>query len=431
MKPQNVTIVGDCWTTDVWDLYGSNPTYFAPRRFGTATHWNIDDNIESYNTPGFKKLKRRQLPDHPHYWQQKRTLYNRSVGTAFYYNTNGKVDRSVYDCPASAFSMFVGDDFGKWPGVDPRNMAIAKLQSSVNLSQGSLAVGLAEANKTAAHLAHTATRLVNAYRALRKGRLGDFASELGIAVPLKKIRGFGNQTRIQRAKGSDMRQFASSTWLEYSYGWKPLLSDFYAQAENFAEILIERQYVIREAKASKRIRTVYVASNVSGDGLWKSQNIIEIINGASYTVRYRIRDGAHNVGNVFGMMNPLQVAWEVVPFSFVADWFLPIGSFLENLSAYNGLEFAGGTLTQTRSVENTGKLVPGPGSVQSGKRLECGGINGSGRFSAYGKTRSLLSSFPSQSFPQFKDPRSFAHAASAIALLQSVFLGSRKNSVSR
>jgi hypothetical protein len=29
-----------------------------------------------------------------------------------------------------------------------------------------------------------------------------------------------------------------------------------------------------------------------------------------------------------GLVNPLEIAWEVVPYSFVVDWFLPVGSYI-------------------------------------------------------------------------------------------------------
>jgi hypothetical protein len=29
-----------------------------------------------------------------------------------------------------------------------------------------------------------------------------------------------------------------------------------------------------------------------------------------------------------GLVNPAEIAWEVVPYSFVVDWFLPIGSYI-------------------------------------------------------------------------------------------------------
>lgn len=48
-------------------------------------------------------------------------------------------------------------------------------------------------------------------------------------------------------------------------------------------------------------------------------------------VRYRAR--AADLPGRFGLLNPLSVAWELMPLSFVADWFLPIGSYLSGFDA--------------------------------------------------------------------------------------------------
>jgi hypothetical protein len=34
-----------------------------------------------------------------------------------------------------------------------------------------------------------------------------------------------------------------------------------------------------------------------------------------------------------GLTDPLSVAWELIPYSFVVDWFVPIGTYLDNLNA--------------------------------------------------------------------------------------------------
>jgi hypothetical protein len=47
-------------------------------------------------------------------------------------------------------------------------------------------------------------------------------------------------------------------------------------------------------------------------------------------------DMLHNFAEV-GFTNPLEVAWELVPFSFAADWFVPVGSWLSGLDALLGL----------------------------------------------------------------------------------------------
>jgi hypothetical protein len=55
--------------------------------------------------------------------------------------------------------------------------------------------------------------------------------------------------------------------------------------------------------------------------------------------------------NSLGLLNPLQVAWELVPFSFVVDWILPIGSFLEAATGTIGTTFDSGYTTYGLSVE--------------------------------------------------------------------------------
>jgi len=38
-----------------------------------------------------------------------------------------------------------------------------------------------------------------------------------------------------------------------------------------------------------------------------------------------------------GLLNPVAVLWEVVPLSFVVDWFIPIGTYLASLDAMAGV----------------------------------------------------------------------------------------------
>ena len=55
--------------------------------------------------------------------------------------------------------------------------------------------------------------------------------------------------------------------------------------------------------------------------------------------------------NQLGLLNPVSLAWELVPWSFVVDWVLPIGSVLSALSAPAGLIFIDGSLSARTSAE--------------------------------------------------------------------------------
>lgn len=59
-----------------------------------------------------------------------------------------------------------------------------------------------------------------------------------------------------------------------------------------------------------------------------------------------------------GLINPLSIAWEVVPFSFVLDWFIPIGATLQAITASVGLTFnAGWSSMKTDWTENIRRRV--------------------------------------------------------------------------
>jgi hypothetical protein len=40
-----------------------------------------------------------------------------------------------------------------------------------------------------------------------------------------------------------------------------------------------------------------------------------------------------SVARQLGMLDPASVVWEIVPYSFVVDWFVPFGTYLSNLNA--------------------------------------------------------------------------------------------------
>lgn len=104
-----------------------------------------------------------------------------------------------------------------------------------------------------------------------------------------------------------------------------------------------------------------------------------------------------------GLINPLSVAWELVPFSFVVDWFLPIGKYISSLSDFAGVKFTDAhyTLVLNARVKRERPLQ----GKQCTDRAFC--IN-----------RVLQSpSLPGLSTMQFKWKQSKVHIQNAIALI--------------
>jgi hypothetical protein len=51
-----------------------------------------------------------------------------------------------------------------------------------------------------------------------------------------------------------------------------------------------------------------------------------------------------------GLTNPLEVAWELIPFSFVADWFISVGDWLRGLTALHGLRIVSGFRSNVNEI---------------------------------------------------------------------------------
>jgi hypothetical protein len=389
----------------------------------------------SYVTPNFRGTKPFSLPVNP--YTKRITNY---YAPTFYYvdkqsNSGGSTTYTV-KTNISRNGVISGDAArASATADDPTQKVINKLIESIGTAKADAGTSMAELGKTAQHVAHTAQRIGGFLIALKKGRLGDALKSIGVTYTTRDVRIYNRRwAKAVREDGSRKVRYdklhlergqsrvtdlVADTWLEYSYGWKPLLSDTRAIAQATAQALVDRglamRYQTHKSTSKKSTHLTYNSNGVYGDMVINS--VVRVAIG----VHFRIPSGAISIADAFGLSNPLTVAWEVVPFSFVVDWFLPVGDALRSLTAFNGLEFHSGWLTKTDLYEWNHKVVFSNAPPSGGNTSQRSG-SGGGTYSQFTLTRTKLTSFPSYGFPKWKDPRSFAHAASAVALLQSLFL---------
>lgn len=247
----------------------------------------------------------------------------------------------------SAYACFGG------PHADAKNKALS--DASYKASQVfydkmadqdsfNLAVSLAEMKETVGLIGTTAIRLANSYSFLRKGRVKDAFRSLGISDE-KKIHGLRGVPKNSPStwtakdhrrylenrvpKRDHMSQFAASTWLELQYGWTPLLFDVYGSAEYVAKLLHDSSVDLIVKATGKGFST-----NTYSNTNERSTAVADAI--VKHIVHLKVSDPLLRNSAALGLTNPLNVAWELVPFSFVVDWFLPVGSMLNSLSALQG-----------------------------------------------------------------------------------------------
>jgi soluble cytochrome b562 len=314
------------------------------------------------------------------------------------YIDNGRISRTFTGPSENSLPSIGRDESPFFNGVgfvgmpfNVRNRIGTEVMLKVGGKKASFGEALAESRETVKMLTSAATDLFRAYKAAKHGNWR------GVAKALKV-----------RPKDFRRGKTTSEKWLAYQYGWKPLMSDIHDAYDLLQKGFREKAQIaasVRNLKDSNEYSLTYPAHGVTGYVRCSSQ--------VQYTAKvfYRIDDSTLSKFNQIGMINPLSVAWEVVPFSFVVDWFLPVGNFLEALTAPLGVSFVDGYFG-TRVEGSLHACSPNrPPSdqilVQEDREEIC---------EQFGYTREVMSGFPVPSL-YIKSPFSTGHALNALALL--------------
>lgn len=202
-------------------------------------------------------------------------------------------------------------------------------------------------------------------------------------------------------------------WLEMQYGWVPLMSDVHQALQAVDYYQTNGLYHFSKRRRVKDVTdTVNGTLNASTEGykfLWSAP----VIQSCIYRVDYQVDTSALPILSSLGLANPVDLLWERLPFSFVVDWFLPVGNWFNTFDATLGKHFIAGSRTRTWSYQsdvNTTNVFGRSMKVVEG-----------GRTRSFSMDRDVLHSFPSPAAPRFKNPCSPTHVANALSLLVTAF----------
>ncbi len=186
---------------------------------------------------------------------------------------------------------------------------LAKVSASVRGHSFNLAVATAEGGEAVRMLVDTTSRFAKSIWAIRKGNFSKAARYLGVSA--------GHRRRPKPLTLNDV----SGQWLELQYGWKPLLADTYEASVAFSALANKARSTTY--KASHRVKYNWDATGfeckLSNREVWEK------------VVRIRMVERLSQARSL-GLLDPRPVVWEVLPFSFVADWFIPIGTYFDALA---------------------------------------------------------------------------------------------------
>lgn len=121
-----------------------------------------------------------------------------------------------------------------------------------------------------------------------------------------------------------------NAYLAFQFGVKPVMQDIYSAVQLWEK----EQLILVPLKAHASRGYDYVRKR--GDYEWSFDEHYEVSCKRACTVSVR----NHNLASLqqWGVLNPATVAWDLVPFSFVANWFLPIGTWLSSFSDFAGID---------------------------------------------------------------------------------------------
>jgi hypothetical protein len=195
---------------------------------------------------------------------------------------------------------------------------------------------MAEATRTYGLVLGNLRSLGRSLIALKRGNVAGAFRELG--VPAR---------RSKPLKAKDV----SGRWLEMQYGWRPLVDQAYEAGNALAAVTGPRvlRYKANLAKTKEKDLSI---SPPGFSSMFLCSVRVQILAELSEDI---------SIARSLGLTNPLAVAWEVVPYSFVVDWFLPVGSYL---SAWGVIPALKGrfltTIKATMKGERFTKFGPNP-----------------------------------------------------------------------
>lgn len=279
-----------------------------------------------------------------------------------------------------------------WP-TNMRTRINTELLIKVGSRKTNYGESIGEMRQTVNHLARSTSSVLRAALAARRGRWSEVARHLGV-----------------QPKALKNGQSASSKWLEYQYGWLPLIGDVYDTHQLLQKGLREKSLI------ASNVRTITESDSVdigSADKLQERRVYGQTRCSYRAKVYYSVTPNWRSQLASLGLINPLEVAWALVPYSFVVDWFIPVGNFLEAISATMGVDFIDGHYS--RRITSTIVTRPSFPLRPENERIISNSASCRVEYSAFARERML--GFPMPGL-YYKSPFSTSHVTSALALLR-------------
>jgi len=172
-------------------------------------------------------------------------------------------------------------------------------------------------------------RGIRALRSGRPSRIRAFLVEMSNSPRVTRDGPSGK--RIFVPKRLSVHKTLADNWLEYSFGFKPLIEDC-------GEIL-KLLTTSRDDTYTSVVTKMVTFSEQSPPEDTFSSSARTVTGVLRYQCDIKVTNPNIHLANNVGVLNPLEAVYEIIPFSFAVDYFVNLGQMISSLSAFAGIEF--------------------------------------------------------------------------------------------
>lgn len=203
----------------------------------------------------------------------------------------------------------------------------------------------------------------------------------------------------------------ANRWLEYQYGWRPLVGAIYDTGKALMDLHTYSYVRVRGngydgANVNSSTLVGGITNTYSGRMQIRTRLVCE----------YRMSNSRIQTLAGYTSLNPVSIAWELLPYSFVIDWLVDVGGYLRNLESSILFQdnFVRGYRVDGHKFEVSGSRA-GSFTYNGGSSSYSVGASGFNRTSS--KSRSILSTNPRPAFPSVNAKMGWQRVLSGVALL--------------
>lgn len=198
------------------------------------------------------------------------------------------------------------------------NSAYERLRSEMSDGRAGWAENMAQFRKSADMISDRLVQIWRATNAIRRGNFGVAASALRLPKP---------------EKVSHQKAF-SKNFLEYEYGWAPLMGDIKAGMQILTSDPGSRRFRGKRKESWSDHEYLYGSDSL---GSWSTRSFQRTTLTITCRAKVRITNPNLFLADSLGLIDPA-LPWKLLPFSFVVDWFVNVEQILSAMTGWLGVE---------------------------------------------------------------------------------------------